>query len=156
MRIKAMVIGLAAGSMVLAAGGAGADPSSFEEPIRYRRAVMTMIKWHADQISPLVRKPQAFNRDEILRHATYIEVLSRVTLDGFVPDSHQGDTKAKPEIWQNRARFKSLNDRFQAEAVKLRDQARTGDAAAVKAQLGETNKACKACHDDFKSSKLLP
>lgn len=135
---------------------AWADSSNFEEPIKYRRAVMTMIKWHGDRISPMVKNPQAFNRDEVLRNATYIEFLSRVALDGFVPGSQAGETKAKPEIWQDWARFKGLGERFQAAATKLREVARSGDAGAVKAQLGEMNKVCKSCHDDFKASRLLP
>lgn len=134
----------------------GAEPSKFEEPIKYRRAAMTMIKWHVDRIAPMVRNPQAFNRDEVVRSAATIEFLSRLTLEGYVPGSHEGETKALPEIWKDWNRYKALNDRFQAEAVKLRDISKTGDAAAVKAQLSETNKVCKNCHDDFKSSKLLP
>lgn len=151
-------IGLAAGSCLALAVGcdAWAESSRFEEPIKYRRAVMTMIKWHVDRIAPMVRKPAAFNREEILRNATYIEFLSKVSLEGFVPGSHEGDTKALPEIWKDWNRFKSLGERFQAEAAKLREVAAKGDAAAVKAQLSETNKVCKSCHDDFKSSKLLP
>jgi len=133
-----------------------AESSRFEEAIKYRRAVMTMIKWHVDRIAPMVKNPQTFNRDEVLRNATYLEFLSKVAQEGFVPDSHEGDTKAKPEIWKDWSRFKSLGDKFQAEASKLREVAKTGDAAAVKAQLGEANKICKNCHDDFKSSKLLP
>lgn len=157
MTIRRVWGGLAVGGFLAAlAGSAWAEPSRFEEPIKYRRAAMTMIKWHVDRISPMVRNPQAFNRDEVLRNAINIEFLSKVSHEGFVPGSHEGDTKALPEIWKDWNRFKTLNDRFQAEAAKLREVARTGEAAAVKAQLGETNKVCKTCHDDFKSSKLLP
>lgn len=147
---------LAAVTLTALACAAWAESSRFEEPIKYRRAVMTMIKWHADRIAPMVKSPQAFNRDELVRNATYIELLSKVVADGFVPGSDEGDTKAKPEIWKDWGRFKAIADRFQAEAAKLHEVARTGDAAAIKAQLGEANKACKNCHDDFKSSKLLP
>lgn len=150
-----MVATALAGSMALA-GTAWAESFKFEEPIKYRRAAMTMIKWHVDRIAPMVKNPQAFNRDEVVRNATYIEMLSKVAQEGFVPGSHEGDTKAKPEIWKEWERFKSLGDRFQVESTKLREVARTGDAAAVKTQLGEVNKVCKTCHDDFKSSKLLP
>jgi len=144
------------GCLAAMAGATWAESSTFEEPIRYRRAVMTMIKWHADRISPMLKNPQIFNRDEVVRNATYIEFLSRVSLDGFVPGSHEGDTKAKPEIWKDWGHFKASAERFQSEAAKLREVSRSGDSAAIKAQLSETNKACKSCHDDFKSSKLLP
>lgn len=155
-RVRRIVLAVAGCLTAALAGTAWADSSKFEEPIKYRRAAMTMIKWHVDRIAPMVKNPQAFNRDDVVRNATYIEFLGKVAQDGFVPGSHEGDTKAKPEIWKDWERFKSLGDRFQVEAGKLREIARTGDAAAVKAQLGETNKVCKTCHDDFKASKLLP
>lgn len=158
MAIRNVWAGLAVAAGVTAVAGSAwaAEPSKFEESIKYRRAAMTMLKWHVDRIAPMVRKPQAFNRDEVARNAASIEFLSRVCLDGFEPGSDHGDTKALPEIWKDWNRFKSLGERFQTEAGKLRDVARNGDAAAVKAQFGETNKVCKACHDDFKSSKLTP
>ncbi|HJW26085.1 MAG TPA: cytochrome c [Rhodocyclaceae bacterium] len=155
MAIRQAWIGLAAAGC-LVAGGAWGQSSKFEEPIKYRRAAMTMIKWHVDRIAPMVKNPQAFNRDEVARNAAALEFLSKVALDGFVPGSQEGDTKALPAIWKDWNRFQSLGDRFQAEAAKLREVARTGDPAAVKAQLGQANKVCKECHDDFKSSKLLP
>ncbi|HZX30981.1 MAG TPA: cytochrome c [Rhodocyclaceae bacterium] len=157
MAIRNVWTGLVVAVGVTAAGSTwAAEPAKFEESIKYRRAAMTMLKWHADRIAPMVKKPQAFKRDEVARNAAYIEFLSRVCLDGFEPGSDQGDTKALPEIWKDWNRFKSLGERFQAEAAKLRDVAKNGDAAAVKAQFGETNKVCKACHEDFKSSKLTP
>ncbi|HEY6897738.1 MAG TPA: cytochrome c [Rhodocyclaceae bacterium] len=145
---------LSAVAALVVAGSAGAESSKFEEQIKYRRAVMTMIKWHGEKISPLVKTPQAFNRDEVLRNATYLEMLSKLAQEGFVPGSHEGDTKAKAEIWKDWNRFKALGDKFEAEAVKLRETAKSGDSAAIKAQLGAVNKVCKSCHDDFKASAL--
>lgn len=132
-----------------------AEPSKFEEQIRYRRAVMVMIKWHMEKISPLVKNPQVFNRDEVLNNAAIAETLSKLTLEGFVSGSYEGETKAKAAIWKDWNRFKAQSEKFAVEAAKLHERARSGDAAAIKAQLRETNKACKSCHDEFKSSSLF-
>ncbi|MCK9282878.1 MAG: cytochrome c [Rhodocyclaceae bacterium] len=131
---------------------ASAEISKFEEHIRYRKAVMTMLKWHADKISSALKNPQAFNRDEVLNNATAVEMLGRLSLEGFVPGSSEGETKAKADIWTDWGRFKVLGEKFSTETVKLRERAKSGDAAALKAQLREVNKVCKSCHDDFKSS----
>lgn len=142
-------------SCSLACPAARAEPAKFEEQIRYRQAVMTMIKWHTEKMSPLVKNPQAFNRNEAINNAAIVEMLSKLAMEGFVPGSYAGDTKAKAEVGTDWNRFKALGDKFAAEATKLRERAQTGDAAAVKAQLGEARKVCKSCHDDFKSSSLF-
>ena len=38
---------------------------------------------------------------------------------------------------------------MQEEMVKLNTVAKTGDIDLIKAQVGETDKACKACHDSY-------
>lgn len=131
-----------------------AEPSRFEEQIKYRRSVMTMIKWHEERMAPMLKNPKTFKRDEVLRNATYIEMLSQVADEGFVAGSHEGETQAKPEIWKEWRAFKGLNDDFRREARKLREVATKGEPAAIKTQLGEVNKVCKSCHSDYKNSKL--
>jgi len=69
----------------------------------------------------------------------------------FFPEGSDKDTKAKPEIWQNRADFDSKMDHMIAEAGKLPAVVRSGDMAAFKKQVGETGQACKACHDKYRA-----
>jgi len=40
---------------------------------------------------------------------------------------------------------------MQQEAAKLAEVAQSGDFNAVKAQVGETGKSCKACHDKYRN-----
>jgi cytochrome c556 len=60
------------------------------------------------------------------------------------------DTKAKPEIWTNRADFDAKMDKMVSEAQKLPAVVRAGDMAAFKKQVGDTGAACKACHDEYR------
>lgn len=62
-------------------------------------------------------------------------------------------TAAKPEIWENFDKFKTLAADLEAQTVKLADAVKSGDQAAVGAQLGATGKACGACHSDFRQKK---
>ena len=47
--------------------------------------------------------------------------------------------------------FKAKLEKMQGEAAKLAEVAKGGDLAAIKAQFGETGKACKACHDKYRN-----
>lgn len=131
-----------------------AEVARYEEPIRYRRAVMTMIKRHYEQVSAMAKGKAAMNREELNRHANYLEMLSRASIDGFVAGSHEGETKAKPEIWQDWPRFRSQIEKFQADATRLKEIARGSNLEALKTAVSDMTRTCKNCHDDYKTSSL--
>jgi cytochrome c556 len=60
-------------------------------------------------------------------------------------------TYALPSIWQKNDDFVKLGKAAQAEAIKLDQVAASKDQNALKAQALETGKACKACHDNYRS-----
>lgn len=131
-----------------------AEVSRYEEPIRYRRAVMTMIKRHYDQVSAISKGKVPFQRDELIRQANYLEMLSEVSLDGFIPGSHEGETRAKPEIWQEWTRFRNQLDKFRTDTSRLKQVAKTGNLESLKSVVSDMTRTCKTCHDDFKASPL--
>ena len=61
------------------------------------------------------------------------------------------DTKAKPEIWSNRAGFEARAADYAAATAKLADLSKAGDSAGFTAQLAVVKKACDSCHADFKA-----
>ena len=61
------------------------------------------------------------------------------------------DTKAKAEIWSNRAGFEARAADYAAATAKLADLSKAGDGAGFTAQLAVVKKACDACHADFKA-----
>lgn len=60
-------------------------------------------------------------------------------------------TYALPAVWQKGDDFIRLGKAMQAETAKLAQVAAGKDAAALKAQVFATGKACKACHDNYRS-----
>ncbi|MDE5447005.1 cytochrome c [Bradyrhizobium sp. CSA207] len=60
-------------------------------------------------------------------------------------------TYSLPAIWQNNEDFVTLGKVAQVEAAKLNQVAISKDANALKAQLEAMGKACKACHDRYRS-----
>jgi cytochrome c556 len=60
-------------------------------------------------------------------------------------------TYALPAIWQKTDDFTKLGKTVQAEATKLNQIVATRDGAALKVQVSTMGKACKACHDSYRS-----
>lgn len=62
-----------------------------------------------------------------------------------------GKTRALPVIWEKPEEFKAAQKMFSDAAPKLLSAANAGDVAAVKSSYGDLGKACKNCHDTFRS-----
>lgn len=137
---------------IAVAAGAWAETSRYEEPIRYRKAVMTMVKRHYDLVSGMAKGTLPMNAEALNRNADYLDMLAHVMLDGFVAGSHEGETRAKPEIWKQWKDFRGLVEKFQADAARLKELARSGKSDQLKPAVAEMTKTCKSCHDDFKAS----
>jgi len=69
----------------------------------------------------------------------------------FPPGSDKGETKAKPEIWTDKAGFtaayKAEGDAIDALTVA----AGTGDMAKIGEAFGNVGKACGGCHEKFRA-----
>ncbi|MFH1603627.1 MAG: cytochrome c, partial [Pseudomonadota bacterium] len=108
---------------------------------------------HYGRIGPVVKGEQPYDKGEVAKNAAIAEQMSKLPWDGFVAGTDKGATDAKPEIWTDAAKFKSAAEKMEKELSKLAQVAKGGDLNAVKAQFGETSKACKSCHDDFRKKK---
>ena len=99
---------------------------------------------------PWLRGKIPYDKDAAIKHAEIVAFVSKLPLRGFQPGTDMGsDTKAKPEIWENMRTTRRPSLKMQQETAKL--PAAAGDFNALKAQAGETGKACKACHDKYKN-----
>jgi cytochrome c556 len=69
--------------------------------------------------------------------------------EGTGPDV--GKTRAKPEIWTQHDQFLRKAKDFQSSAQVIDAAARSGDLNKVMASHDAVDKACKACHDQFRA-----
>lgn len=60
-------------------------------------------------------------------------------------------TRARPEIWSDRAGFERAGARLLLAARALNRAAQRGDLAAVRAALPDVARACSGCHDDYRA-----
>ncbi len=66
-------------------------------------------------------------------------------------DAFPGKTGAKPEIWKDWDKFKAIPTVLLGEEQKLAAAIKTGDKAAIAAQVGATGKnGCGACHSTYR------
>ena len=123
-----------------------------DRAIKYRQGVFQAMGWNFYSVlGPMVKGEIPYNKDQAVRSATFLSHLAVMPYDGFIAGSDQGaPTKAKPEIWKEKAKFDKLAQDMQAETVKLVAAAQTGDPAALRTAVANTGRACSNCHDDFR------
>jgi len=96
-------------------------------------------------------KFKAGNVEAIAVNAETLALLS-MHIPTLFPQGSVGEkSSAKPEIWQRWADFEAAAKNTQGLAERLRDTARTKDAAATEVIVKEFGpKACGACHTPFR------
>jgi len=121
-----------------------------EDVIKYRKAVMTVQSWNMRPLALMVKGQQPYDAALFAWYAGVIQSTSFMLPDAFAPGSDKGDTRARPEIWTDAAKFKQVVDNFNADATKLVAAIKAGNLDAVKGPFGALAKNCGGCHNDFR------
>jgi cytochrome c556 len=145
---KVLLLCLAA---ALAAVPARAQFSKPERAVDYRQAAFTITNNHLGRIFQAAQGKIPYDKDAVLRSAEIIEVTAKLPWEAFGPGTDLPDSKAKPAIWKEEARFRQMATELQAETVKLTAAAKTGNLDNVRNATRATAKACDNCHDDYRS-----
>ena len=142
-----------AGGEGMGAGGGGPQQSPADRAIEYRKAVYTVISSNFGPLGGMLQGRVEYNGAEATKRAERLAQMAVMLDDAFPDVSKTGDTKAKPEIWTNKAEFDKLVKDF------------TDHTAALAAQLKKDNKSaddfkkvatavagdCRTCHDKFRA-----
>ena len=141
-----------AGLLVAAALPAVAVPDvAPEKAIKARQSAYYLMGQQMARINATVKGDLPFDKPSLGLSADALEVMSKLVADQFPAGSEQGNTKAKPELWKEPAKFRQLMQASQAETAKLKVAVHGGDLDAIKAAYGATSRSCKACHDSYKA-----
>ena len=120
-----------------------------ENQVKYRRAAYQLMNFNFQNLDAMAENKKPFNREEAARNAEFVALLATVP-KGFFGEGTDKDTRARPEIWKNRADFDSKMDKMTGEAAKLPAVVKAGDLGAFKKQVHDLGEACKACHDEYR------
>ncbi|MCC6867920.1 MAG: cytochrome c [Burkholderiales bacterium] len=151
MKPVAPVVMILAVACTFSATAAAQTPA--ERAIKYRQAALSTMGFHFFGIlAPMAKGERPYDAQVAARSAKFVAELSEMPWhDGFPAGSDAGaPTKAKPEIWKDKAKFDKLAQAMQAEAAKLGQVAGT-DLATMRTQVQATAKACTNCHDEFRA-----
>jgi cytochrome c556 len=121
-----------------------------ERAVQYRQAAFTIMNNHMGRISQAVQGKVPYDKEAVLRSAEIIEIVGKLPYEAFTAGSDLIESKAKPSIWKEEAKFKQLSTEMQAEAVKLTAAAKSGNLDSIRNQFRATAKSCDACHDAYR------
>lgn len=149
--------GLIAASMAVTLS-AGVAQSAFAQAkpeilVKQRQAVMTLQGKYYGPMAAMAQGKVPYNAAAVQRNAGFLDNLSRMAWDGFDPSTRNEKSRALPAVYDSSAKFKEYASRLENATAKLVELSRSGDEAAVKAQIGAVGKTCGGCHDDFRQKQ---
>lgn len=121
--------------------------------VKQRQAAMVLQGKYWGPLSGMAQGKIPYNAEVVARNAGYLEALSHMPWDGFAASTKDEKSAALPAVFTDTAKFKEAQDRLQSEVAKLVAVSKSGDEAAVKAQLGATGKTCGGCHENFREKR---
>lgn len=156
--VRRLLACVAAGSalivLLLGLRAYAAEKSPAEQQIKYRKALYTVMAGNFGPAYAMANGKMPYDAAALVRRAERVAFIAAILPEAFPPGSDTGaPTRAKPEIWANRAdfdgRMKELSDR----AAALVAAARSGDLKEIQPAVGAVGLACKNCHDKYRTEE---
>ena len=144
-------------SCLLIPPGAVADEDERVARItKYRQSLMFLIAQNFGPIAGMVQGEIEWDDARFADFARQVDSLSGLDImRGFPEGTGGGQTRTKPEVWEEPERFAQLMDDMVAAASAMNSAAAGDDRKAKMKAAGALGKTCKDCHDDFKSKDFL-
>ena len=143
-------------ALICAGGAAGAQEDATLSPteiVAARQAALMMsgvtmgsIKAALDAVAPA--QSMGFSSAALTRWAA---ALPGMFPAGTGSDALGAATKAKSEIWTDRAGFEASAGDYAAAAARLQELIAAGDTAGAQAQFMVVRASCQSCHDAYRS-----
>ncbi len=152
MKIKLVASGIA----LIVGAGYGAAAMAQAKPdvlVKQRQAAMTLQGKYFGPLAGMASGKVPYNAEVIARNAAYLDTLNKMPWDGFNNNTKDEKSRALPAVFTDTAKFKESADRVQSTISQLVKVSKGGDEATVKAAINDVNKACGACHDDFRAKQ---
>ena len=150
--MKPMLVALVASLGALASLPAAAQFQKPEDAIKYRQSALFVMGQHFSRLGAMANGKVPFDAKVAADNAELVATLAKLPWAAFGPGTDMdGNTKAKPAIWTEQAKFKQHSDKLVEESSKLAAATKTGNLASLKTAFAATADTCKACHDAFRN-----
>ncbi|WP_332813687.1 c-type cytochrome [Ramlibacter sp.] len=144
-----LALAAAAAAFAVPASAQFAKP---EDAVKYRQNSLFVMAQHFGRIGAMANGKVPYDAKAAVENAEIVNVMARLPWAGFVGGTDKlGNTRARPEIWTEQAKFREHNEKLVGESAKLLAAARTHNLDNLKAAFSATAGTCKACHDDFRN-----
>ena len=121
-----------------------------EDAVKYRKSALTVMGTHFGRVAAMANGRAPYDAKAAAENVALVETMSKLPWGAFPEGSDKGETKAKPEIWSDKARFAESAEKLQAEMAKLSVAAKVGTLDALKPAVSNVAATCKNCHDNFR------
>ena len=114
--VASLVLAAVSSTLALSAHAQFAKP---EDAIKYRKSALSVMGTHFGRVAAMANGRMPFDAGAAASNAATAEMMSKLPFAGFVDGSDKGDTKAKSEIWSERAKFNAAAEKMQGEMTRV-------------------------------------
>ena len=148
--MKKIISWVVCASTVLAATSSFAQFAKPDDAIKYRKSALFVMQQNFGRVAAMAGGKVPFDAKVAADNAAVAEYMSKLPWAAFGEGTDKGDTRAKPEIWKEPAKFKEYADKMTAEMTKLAAATKAGNLDSIKAAVGAVGGSCKTCHDAYR------
>ncbi len=147
--IPTLLLALGSATLSVPAAAQFAKP---EDAIKFRQSALTVMGTYFSRLGAMANGKAPYDAAVAAADAELVAMVSHLPWQAFGPGTDKGrETAARPEIWQEQAKFKERAEKMQSTVAQtLLPAAKSGNLDQLKAAFGPTAQSCKACHDDFR------
>jgi cytochrome c556 len=150
--MKKLVSTLALATAIMGAAPAFAQFAKPEDAVKYRQSALFLMQQNFGRVAAMAQGKAPFDAKVAADSAAVAEFASKLPWSAFGEGTDKvASSKAKPEIWTERAKFNEAAEKMQVEMAKFSAAAKTGSLDNIKAALGGVGGTCKSCHDNFRA-----
>ena len=146
---KIATFALAAFAIAFSAPGA-AQFAKPEDAVKYRKNALFVLQQNFGRVAGMASGKIPFDAKVAADSALVAEFVGRLPWVAFGGGTDKGDTRAKPEIWKEKAKFNEYADKMNQEMSRLAAVAKTGNLDSIKTAVTATSGTCKTCHDAYR------
>jgi cytochrome c556 len=148
--MKRLLLAAATVAGIATALPAAAQFAKPEQAIKYRQSAMALQVNHMGRLFAMANGKVPFDAKVAAEQIEIVAMLNKLQFVAFIDGSDKGDTRAKPEIWAQKDKFKAAEAKSHEDVAKLVAAGKTGDFDQFKAAVGAVGQSCKGCHDEFR------
>jgi cytochrome c556 len=148
-KLATLILASAAATLSVPAMAQFAKP---EDAIKYRQSSLFVMQQNFARVAAMAAGRVPFDAKVAAESADVAAYMSKLPWAAFGDGTDKGaPTKAKAEIWTDKAKFNEYAEKMQGDMNKLNAAAKTGNLDSIKAAVGAVGGSCKTCHDAFRS-----